>query len=248
MIRYGAVEAGGTKMVLTVCGEDLKPLEKAVLPTEEPGRTLPAMIDFFRDKGISALGIGSFGPLQLNLAAPDYGSITTTPKLAWRSVPILRAMTDALNVPGEIDTDVNAAALAEFELGAAKGLRSCLYVTVGTGIGGGVVCEGQLVHGLLHPEFGHMLLRPDPADPMPDGVCPYHKGCLEGLASGPAMERRWGESAKTLPENHDGWRIEAEYLAQMCANAVCCTARPCSRAYGSVPARCWAAIFRTSGF
>ena len=113
MIRYGAVEAGGTKMVLTVCGEDLKPLEKAVLPTEEPGRTLPAMIDFFRDKGISALGIGSFGPLQLNPAVPDYGSITTTPKLAWRSVPILKAMTDALNVPGEIDTDVNAAALAE---------------------------------------------------------------------------------------------------------------------------------------
>lgn len=187
MIRYGAVEAGGTKMVLTVCGEDLKPLEKAVLPTEEPGRTLPSMIDFFRDKGISALGIGSFGPLELNPEASNYGSITTTPKLAWRNVPILKAMTDALNVPGEIDTDVNAAALAELELGAAKGLRSCLYVTVGTGIGGGVVCEGQLVHGLLHPEFGHMLLRPDPADPMPDGVCPYHKGALRDW---PAA-RRW---------------------------------------------------------
>ena len=220
MIRYGAVEAGGTKMVLTVCGEDLKPLEKAVLPTEEPGRTLPAMIDFFRDKGISALGIGSFGPLQLNPAAPDYGSITSTPKLAWRSVPILKAMTDALNVPGEIDTDVNAAALAEFELGAAKGLRSCLYVTVGTGIGGGLYCEDRLVHGMLHPEWGHMLLAPRADDPTPEGFCPFHQHCAEGLAAGPAMEKRWGVSARDLPADHPAFDLEAYYLAQVCVNAL----------------------------
>ena len=129
-------------------------------------------------------------------------------------------LAEALDVPAEMDTDVNAAALAEIKMGAAKGLRSCLYVTVGTGVGGGVIAEGNLVHGLVHPELGHMLLRPAEGDPTPDGFCPYPKGCLEGLAAGPAIEKRWGVSARDLPDDHIAWKVESEYLAQMCVNAI----------------------------
>ena len=183
---------------------------------------MPLLIGFFKDKGIEALGIGTFGPVDLKKESPSYGYITTTPKLAWQNHPLLPQLQDALGVPCEIDTDVNAAALAEYTWGAAKGLGSCLYVTVGTGIGGGLVIENNLVHGLMHPEFGHMLMRPIPEDIMPEGICPFHTGCLEGLACGPAIEKRWGVSAKELPRDHIAWSIEAGYLAQMCANAVVC--------------------------
>jgi fructokinase len=179
------------------------------------------MISWFRDKGIVSLGIGSFGPVDLNPLSPTYGWITKTPKPGWCDTPLLPPMRDALGVPALIDTDVNAAALAEWKLGAAKGLNSCLYVTVGTGVGAGLVVEGRLVHGLVHPELGHMLLRQEPADRTPVGFCPYHAGCLEGLASGPAIEKRWGTKAQNLPADHEAWDLEAAYLAQMCMNAVC---------------------------
>lgn len=218
----GALEAGGTKMVLSIGNEEAKVLERMVIPTLSPAETIPPMIAFFKKNHVDAIGIGSFGPLDLNPASGSFGSITTTPKAGWENIPILKLLTEGAGVPGCIDTDVNAAALAESEYGAAKGLKSCLYVTIGTGIGGGLIIEGNLVHGLVHPEFGHMLLRPSLNDPAPDGFCPYHKGCLEGLASGPAMEKRWGESAKTLPDDHMAWTLEAEYLGQMCANAVMC--------------------------
>ena len=123
-------------------------------------------------------------------------------------------------MPAVIDTDVNAAALAEWKMGAGRGLHSLLYVTVGTGIGGGLVIGDQLVHGLVHPELGHMLLSVEPSDTMPDGICPFHRHCLEGLASGPAIEKRWGLSAKLMTEDHPAWTLEAAYLAQMCANAI----------------------------
>lgn len=181
---------------------------------------MPAMLDFFRAQQIDALGIGCFGPLDLDPASPRYGSITATPKLAWRDYPIRRAFMDALDVPVGIDTDVNAAAIAEHRLGAAKGLDSCIYVTIGTGIGAGVIVHGKPVHGLTHPEMGHILLHTVQDDPTPEGFCPYHKYCLEGLASGPAMEKRWGVSAKALPRDHKAWSVEADYLAQMCHNAI----------------------------
>lgn len=219
-MRYGALEAGGTKMVLSVLDENGAMLERVSIPTESPEKTMPAMMSFFSGKGIAALGIGSFGPLDLNPASPTYGNITATPKLAWRNYPLRKAFADALEIPVGIDTDVNAAAMAEAALGAAKGLDSCVYVTIGTGIGGGVIIGGRPVHGLMHPELGHMLLSPDPRDPSPDGFCPYHRHCLEGLAAGPAMEKRWGMSAKELPHEHVGWEIEAEYLAQMCVNTI----------------------------
>ena len=218
---FGTLEAGGTKMVLSVGNEKNELLEQASIPTEAPEKTIPAMIEWFRDKGIVSLGIGSFGPVDLNRDSATYGWITKTPKPGWSDKPLLPPMRDALGVPALIDTDVNAAALAEWKLGAAKGLNSCVYVTVGTGVGAGLVIGGALVHGLVHPEMGHMLLRQEAEDRTPDGFCPYHRGCLEGLASGPAIEKRWGRKAYDLPPDHEAWALEAAYLAQMCMNAVC---------------------------
>ena len=218
---FGTLEAGGTKMVLSVGNENNELLAQTSIPTEAPDKTIPAMIDWFRDKGIVSLGIGTFGPVDLKKESPTYGWITKTPKPGWCNTPLLPPMRDALGVPALIDTDVNAAALAEWKLGAARGLNSCLYVTVGTGIGAGLVIEGNLVHGLVHPEMGHILLRQEAEDPTPVGFCPYHQGCLEGLASGPAIEKRWGKKGYELPPDHEAWTLEASYLAQMCMNAVC---------------------------
>ena len=220
MKKIGALEAGGTKMVLAVYEEDGTELERLTLPTETPEITMPPMIAFFRRHGIDALGVGSFGPLDLNSASPTYGFITSTPKLAWKNYPLLKNLLDGRSIPAGIDTDVNAAIIAEAELGAARGCQNAVYVTIGTGIGGGVYANGQTVHGLLHPEVGHTLLRPHPLDPNPRGVCPYHESCLEGLAAGPAIGARVGGDAKNLPDDHPTFEIEAFYLAQMCVNLI----------------------------
>lgn len=217
-MKIGALEAGGTKMVLAVFDLEMRELERITLPTEEPEKTVPAMKAFFDGHHIDALGIGSFGPLDLNPESPGYGCITSTPKLKWKNYPLLKNLLGDRRIPAAIDTDVNAAVLAEMELGAAKGCRSAVYITIGTGIGGGVAVDGKTVHGLLHPEAGHILLRPHPEDPIPRGVCPYHEGCLEGLASGPAVSARAGCDAKTLPDDHLCFSIEADYLAQLCMN------------------------------
>lgn len=219
-MRYGALEAGGTKMVLAVADENLNILCRESLPTLIPEETMPKMIAFFKEHPVDALGIGSFGPLDLNPESKTYGYITKTPKLSWCDYPLMPEFEKALHVPCMLDTDVNAAALCEAELGAAKGLKNCVYVTIGTGIGAGVYCEGNLVHGLMHPEWGHFLLAPRADDPAPEGFCPYHKGCLEGLAAGPAIEKRWGVSAKELAPDHPAWDLEAHYLAQMCVMAL----------------------------
>ena len=217
---FGALEAGGTKMVLAVFDDEGRMLEKSVLPTGTPDETMPEMTAFFSSKSLTALGIGSFGPLCLDPSSPRYGCITQTPKLPWRNYPLLDAFRQALGIPVGLDTDVNAAALAESVLGAAAGLDSCLYVTVGTGIGGGVVIHGKPVHGLIHPEIGHIRVVPEKDDPMPGGVCPYHPHCLEGLASGPSIEKRWGVSARDLPQGHPAWELESAYLAQLCQTAM----------------------------
>lgn len=216
----GALEAGGTKMVCSIGTAEGQVLEQVSYPTTSPEETMPKIIGFFKDAKVDAVGIGCFGPLDLNPASSTYGCITTTPKLLWRNYPILAEMRSQLGVPAAIDTDVNAAALAEATLGAAKGLDSCLYVTIGTGVGGGVFIGGKLVHGLVHPEFGHMLLRVEADDPLPHGVCPYHDGCLEGLSAGPSIGERWGKKAYELAPDHPAWDLEARYLAQMCVNAI----------------------------
>ena len=219
-MRIGALEAGGTKMVLGVFDEEGHLLEDTKLPTRTPAQTMPEIISFFREKGIEKLGIGTFGPVDLREESPTYGSITSTPKLDWRDYPLLKTLQEGLGVPCVIDTDVNAAALAECRLGAARGCENAVYVTVGTGIGAGICVGGKPVHGLMHPEVGHMLLRPHPLDPMPQGICPYHESCLEGLASGPAIAKRAGASAETLPEDSPAFTLESNYLAQMCVNLI----------------------------
>ncbi|HIQ81792.1 MAG TPA: ROK family protein [Candidatus Pullichristensenella stercorigallinarum] len=216
----GALEAGGTKMVCALGNEKGEVFERESFPTREPEPTVSDIISYFAGRGIEALGVSSFGPLDLNEDSSTYGSITTTPKPGWQNVPLRTRLMDALGVPVGIDTDVNGAALGEALLGAGKGLKSLVYYTIGTGVGGGAYDHGRLLHGLVHPEMGHMLLRPHADDPAPHGFCPYHDGCLEGMACGKAIEQRWGVPARELPPEHIAWQIEAEYLAQMCVNTI----------------------------
>ncbi len=216
----GALEAGGTKMVCALGNEQGEVLDRASFPTRKPEETVRDIVEFFRGKGIAALGISCFGPLDLDRNSPAFGSITTTPKPGWQNVPLKKMLEEELCVPVDIDTDVNGAALGEALLGAGKDVDSLVYYTVGTGIGGGIYYEGHLHHGLVHPEMGHIPLRPHPDDPAPNGFCPFHVSCLEGLANGPAIEKRWGISAKELPEDHLAWTLEAEYLSQMCMSTI----------------------------
>ena len=216
----GALEAGGTKMVCSIGDEHGIILQRAGFSTQMPEETIDAIADFFSSFGIKALGIASFGPLDLHPSSPNYGCIMRCPRKEWSGYPLLSRLRSLLSVPCAIDTDVNAAALAESIVGAGKGTNSLLYVTVGSGVGGGLVLSGRIVHGLVHPELGHMLMRPARQETMPDGICPFHRGCLEGLASGPAIEKRWGLSPRLMMPDHPAWDLEADYLAEMCVNTI----------------------------
>jgi fructokinase len=223
---FAGIEAGGTKFVCAVGSgpEDIR--AKAIFPTTMPEETIQQAVAFFQEQEaiygrLKAAGIASFGPLDLNPSSPRYGYITTTPKPGWMNFDIAGAMGKVLDLPVGIDTDVNGAALGESRWGAAQGLDTFVYLTIGTGIGGGGLCNGRLMHGLLHPEMGHIRLPHDwQQDPFP-GVCPYHGDCWEGMASGLAMEKRWGQRAETLPPDHPGWVLEAHYLAIALADLVC---------------------------
>lgn len=225
-VRFGAVELGGTKSVAAVGGADGHIVAETRVPTTSVDATLGALGAFFEAQRaalgpIEAIGIGSFGPLDLDQGSPRHGWITTTPKAGWAHTNVAGWFRDALGVPVAIDTDVNAAALGEWRHGAARGADVVVYITVGTGIGGGVLVHGQPLHGLVHPEIGHLRVPHDRvADPF-DGVCPYHGDCLEGLASGPAMAARWGQPAESLPADHPAWTLEARYLALALQNVVC---------------------------
>lgn len=212
-MRLGALEAGGTKMVCAIGDEKGNIEERVSIPTKTPEETIPLLIDFFKQRNIDALGIGCFGPLELNPKAEKYGYITTTTKLAWRNFDFLGSMKNALQCPVGFDTDVNGSVLGEVTFGQAKGKSCALYLTIGTGIGAGIYIEGKLLHGMLHPEAGHVLITRKETD-IYEGKCPYHKNCLEGLASGPAIEGRYGKKAADLAEEEDVWDLEADYIAQ----------------------------------
>ena len=212
-MRPGALEAGGTKMVCAIGDEKGNIEERVSIPTKTPEETIPLLIDFFKQRNIDALGIGCFGPLELNPKAEKYGYITTTTKLAWRNFDFLGSMKNALQCPVGFDTDVNGSVLGEVTFGQAKGKSCALYLTIGTGIGAGIYIEGKLLHGMLHPEAGHVLITRKETD-IYEGKCPYHKNCLEGLASGPAIEGRYGKKATDLAEEEDVWDLEADYIAQ----------------------------------
>jgi fructokinase len=213
----GAIEAGGTKFLCALAAEQGDIVAEKRIETSAPQETIEQVAAFFRMSGVPllAIGIGSFGPVQLDRSASNYGSITSTPKREWSDFDMVGAVRRHFEVPIGFDTDVNAAALAEHRWGAAQGLQTFLYVTVGTGIGGGAMVEGALLHGRSHPEMGHIRIPHDHAFP---GVCPYHGDCLEGLASGVAMEARWNTPAPDLPDDHPAWAIETDYLALACAN------------------------------
>ena len=212
-MRLGALEAGGTKMVCAIGDEKGNIEERVSIPTKTPEETIPLLIDFFKQRNIDALGIGCFGPLELNPKAEKYGYITTTTKLAWRNFDFLGSMKNALQCPVGFDTDVNGSVLGEVTFGQAKGKSCALYLTIGTGIGAGIYIEGKLLHGMLHPEAGHVLITRKETD-IYEGKCPYHKNCLEGLASGPAIEGRYGKKAADLAGDEVVWDLEADYIAQ----------------------------------
>ncbi|WP_123042022.1 ROK family protein [Cohnella candidum] len=218
-MRIGAIEAGGTKFVCGIGDEEGRILDRISFPTERPEPTLGKVIDYFRDKGVEAIGIGTFGPINIDPASPMYGHVTTTPKPGWTGYDFLGTLKKEFDVPFGWDTDVNAAAYGEAKWGAAKGLDSCAYFTIGTGIGVGVYAEGKLVHGLVHPEGGHIPVKRHPDDTF-EGFCPYHKDCLEGVAAGPAIERRWGVKGSELGADHPAWAMEAYYIGQAVATAV----------------------------
>jgi fructokinase len=195
-------------------------------PTTTPDETLGKAIAFFREQGqqygsIAALGVASFGPLDPDPSSPSYGHILPTPKPGWTDADIVGTLRLGLNVPIAFDTDVNGAALAEARWGAGQGCDPLLYLTVGTGIGGGALVNGKLLHGLIHPEMGHIILPQDATkDPFP-GVCRFHENCFEGLASGPAIEKRWGQKAETLAPDHPAWELEAHYIALALESYIC---------------------------
>lgn len=222
----GGVEAGGTKFICAVGTEAGELRAQQRFLTTSPEETLQRAMAFFRQQEtslgpVAALGVAAFGPLDLDPASPTYGYVTSTPKPGWANTDLLGPLARAIRVPVVIDTDVNGAALAEWRWGAGRGLDSLVYLTVGTGIGGGALIHGRPVHGLVHPEMGHIRVPHDrAADPFP-GWCSFHGDCLEGLAAGPAMEKRWGIRAEALPPEHPAWELEAHYLALGLTTIIC---------------------------
>ena len=249
MKKIGALEAGGTKMVAAILTEDGKILDRISIPTRSPNETLPELIRFYQAAGVAALGIGSFGPVDLKQGSPTYGHIRRTPKPGWPEYDLLGAFRMALEVPVFIDTDVNVAALGEYYYGEGGAFRKTatepgmsattrptspdipaasaagystspdvlLYITIGTGIGIGVLVNGQPLHGAMHPEGGHILIRPRDGESF-RGVCPYHENCFEGLASGPALKKKWGRPAAELQDVTEVWETESDYIAQALAD------------------------------
>jgi len=220
------IEAGGTKFVCSVAFSPREPVLETRFPTGPPEETLAKAVAFFREAAgtygpIAAMGIGTFGPAGVDPAAADYGTILTTPKPGWTGCRVVAAIREGLgeNFPVAFETDVNAAVLSELAYGAARGKRHVAYITIGTGIGGGFLTDGRLLHGRMHPEIGHLIV-PDLDGPLgkASNVCPFHDSCLEGRASGPAIAARWGSPGHELPSDHPAWELEAKYLAVGCIN------------------------------
>lgn len=224
MQTYAGIELGGTKVVCGIGTADGQLLQRERLDTEEPDKTLPAIRDvlqrFERQYGrFAGLGIGTFGPVHLTPGSPDFGHLGMTPKLPWHGCDILGYFSEQTRVPVVLDTDVTAAAFGESTWGAAAGAGSAVYVTVGTGIGAGVLIDGTPIHGLLHPEVGHIRVPRAPGDDYAGG-CPYHGDCIEGMAAGPAILARWGSRLSGLPKGHAAFAQTAHYLSHLVANVV----------------------------
>jgi fructokinase len=219
---YGGVETGGTWCVCALGHGPGQLHGREQFRTTSPEETLDRIVAFFGQRPLpEAIGIGSFGPVDVDPSSPTWGYVTTTPKRGWQRTAVAPVLRDQLHVPVAFDTDVNAAAIAEHRWGAGKGRRSVCYLTVGTGVGAGLVIDGKPVHGLVHPEVGHLRIPHDPRRDPFTGACPVHGDCWEGLASGTAMAKRWGKSPAELSDEHAAWPLEAEYLALGILSIVC---------------------------
>jgi len=228
--RFGLVEAGGTKIICAVGTAPDAIHDMTTFPTLLPAETLPNISDYFQQTAstggaLSTIGIGCFGPIDLDRGSSAYGTIAETTKCGWTNFNIVKHLSDALNVPVVIDTDVNCALLAEAHYGAGKGLKDLVYITVGTGIGAGLMVDGKIVRGYGHPEVGHMSVVKQDEDQAFSGVCRFHAAqCFEGVAAGPAITKRWEREARALAPEHPGLDLEARYLADLCLNLSLITA------------------------
>ena len=218
-MKICGIEAGGTKFVLGIGDENGNIIVKETIPTTTPKETIDRCKAFILKHDPDCVGVASFGPINLDKSSQTYGYITSTPKPGWANTPLIPEIQTIFKGPIGFDTDVNGAALSESIWGKGKNVSSCLYLTIGTGIGGGYVENNQCLHGLLHPEMGHILLRKHPDDTFV-GVCPYHGNCFEGLASGPAIEARYHQKAQNLDQDNKVWEIEAYYIAQALVNYI----------------------------
>ncbi len=219
---YGGIESGGTKIVCLVGTGPDDVRAEIEFPTERPDVTLGNMAEFFTESQaahgeIAAVGIASFGPVDLNMSSPTFGHVTRTPKKNWSGVDVAGSIHRALDKPVAFDTDVNGAGIGEYEWGAGRGLSNFVYVTVGTGIGGGIILHGESVSGISHPEIGHIMPVHDRTRDPFAGCCPFHRDCLEGLASGSAIYARWNKTLSELGPDHEAVELEADYLGQLCA-------------------------------
>lgn len=214
---YGGIEAGGTKFVLGVGPSPTEILATHIIPTYGPDETLGQALAWFKKQGaLRAFGIASFGPVELDRASSNWGQILNTPKAGWSGCNLAGFFREHLSIPIGFETDVTGAALGEFYFGAGKDSKSLTYVTIGTGIGGGTVVNGLPLQGAGHPELGHIYLHRIASDWEFEGICPFHGSCLEGLASGPAILKRWGSTLSELPQHHEAHDQVAEYIAQAC--------------------------------
>ena len=208
------------RKIVCAAGSGPDDLDEIRFPTADPDSTVARIIDYFSDKSnLAAIGIGTFGPAGVDPGRPEsFGKILNTPKPGWKQVDLVTPLREKFDIPIRFDTDVNVAALGEGKWGAALGQHSFMYLTIGTGIGGGIFTGDQLLHGALHPEVGHLKLPRDPGRDAFAGNCPFHGDCFEGLAAGPAIEKRWSVPATELPEDHEAWRLEAHYIALALTN------------------------------
>jgi fructokinase len=222
---FGAVEAGGTKFVCAVGNAQGEILAQQRIPTRDPASTLASMLGFLSQQRetwgqFAAIGVGSFGPIELDATSPRYGHIRRTPKVGWSDTDIVGPIAREFLCPIGFDTDVSGAALAEHRWGCARDVQDLVYLTIGTGIGGGALVNGKTIKGLLHPEIGHLFPRRHALDTHFKGICPFHDDCLEGLASGTAIKARTGLALDQLAASHPQWEIEADYIGQLCAQMV----------------------------
>jgi fructokinase len=227
MKLFAGIEGGGTKFITIITNEKFELIDKIRVDTTTPEETLEKTCLFInkhnQNNEITAIGITCFGPIDLNRKSLSFGSIVNTPKPYWSNFPIYSYIKKRFKVPIDITTDVNGSALAEGYWGGGKDVKNFIYMTIGTGIGIGVIIDGKIAQGGSHFESGHMLIPHDTYKDNFNGICPFHGDCLEGLASGPALKERWHvKSALYLPPDHSAWDLEAEYISSALVNLILC--------------------------